>query len=39
MVHMELLSPEWADRLRTFRHTGFNVHSRVRANSGSNLLS
>ncbi len=31
LVHMELLSPEWADRLLSWRHTGFNVHSRVRA--------
>ncbi|MBN2200309.1 MAG: transposase, partial [Candidatus Aminicenantes bacterium] len=31
LVHKELLSPEWADRLRSWRHTGFNVHSRVRA--------
>jgi hypothetical protein len=25
------LSPEWADRLRSWRHSGFSVHSRVRA--------
>jgi hypothetical protein len=31
LVHEELLSPEWADRLLSWRHTGFNVHSRVRA--------
>jgi len=31
LVHKELLSPEWADRLHAFRHTGFNVHGRVRA--------
>jgi hypothetical protein len=31
LVHKELLSPEWADRLLSWRHTGFNVHSRVRA--------
>ena len=31
LVHKELLSPEWAERLHAFRHTGFNVHSRVRA--------
>jgi ribosomal protein S27E len=31
LVHKELLSPEWADRLLSCRHTGFNVHSRVRA--------
>jgi len=27
----ELLSPEWAERLLSWRHTGFSVHSRVRA--------
>jgi hypothetical protein len=31
LVHRELLSPEWAERLLSWRHTGFNVHSRVRA--------
>jgi len=31
LVHMELLSPEWAERLLSWRHTGFNVHSLVRA--------
>src|SRR4030042_6385954 len=31
LVHKELLSPEWADRLLSWRYTGFNVHSRVRA--------
>jgi hypothetical protein len=31
LVHQELLSPEWAERLLSWRHTGFNVHSRVRA--------
>jgi hypothetical protein len=31
LVHEELLSPGWADRLLSWRHTGFNVHSRVRA--------
>jgi len=25
------LRPEWAERLLSWRHTGFNVHSRVRA--------
>jgi hypothetical protein len=30
LVHKELLSPEWAQRLLSWRHTGFNVHSRVR---------
>ncbi|MBM3293472.1 MAG: hypothetical protein FJY82_02990 [Candidatus Aminicenantes bacterium] len=27
----ELLSPEWAERILSWRHTGFNVHGRVRA--------
>ena len=31
LVRRELLSPEWAERLLSWRHTGFNVHSRVRA--------
>ena len=31
LVGWELLSPEWAERLLSWRHTGFNVHSRVRA--------
>jgi hypothetical protein len=31
LVGKELLSPEWAQRLLSWRHTGFNVHSRVRA--------
>ena len=31
LVHKEFLSPEWADRLLSWRHTGFSVHSRVRA--------
>jgi len=31
LVHKELLSPEWAERLLSWPHTGFNVHSRVRA--------
>ena len=25
------MSPEWAERILSWRHTGFNVHSRVRA--------
>ena len=25
----ELLSPEWADRLLSWRHTGFSIHSLV----------
>jgi hypothetical protein len=29
LVRKELLSPEWAERLLSWRHTGFNVHSRV----------
>jgi len=31
LVRKELLSPEWAARILSWRHTGFNVHSRVRA--------
>jgi hypothetical protein len=31
LVTRELLSPEWAERFLSWRHTGFNVHSRVRA--------
>ncbi|MCX6563039.1 MAG: transposase zinc-binding domain-containing protein, partial [Candidatus Aminicenantes bacterium] len=31
LVGKELLSPEWADRILSWPHTGFNVHSRVRA--------
>jgi len=31
LVCRELLSPEWAERLLSWRHTGFSVHSRVRA--------
>ncbi len=31
LVHKELLSPGWAERFLSWRHTGFSVHSRVRA--------
>jgi hypothetical protein len=31
LVRKELLSPEWAERILSWRHTGFNVHSQVRA--------
>ena len=31
LVGRELLSPEWAARILSWRHTGFSVHSRVRA--------
>jgi len=31
LVRKELLSPEWAERLLSWRHTEFSVHSRVRA--------
>jgi hypothetical protein len=31
LVGREILSPEWAERILSWRHTGFNVHSRVRA--------
>jgi hypothetical protein len=30
LVCKELLSPEWAERILSWRHTGFNVHSLVR---------
>jgi len=31
LVRKELLSPEWAERILSWRHTGFSVHSQVRA--------
>jgi hypothetical protein len=31
LVRKELLSPEWSERLLSWRHTGFSVHSRVQA--------
>jgi len=31
LVRKELLSPEWAKRILSWRHTGFSVHSLVRA--------
>jgi len=31
LVGRELLSPDWAARILSWRHTGFSVHSRVRA--------
>ena len=31
LVRKELLSPEWAERIPSWRHTSFNVHSLVRA--------
>jgi hypothetical protein len=31
LVGRELLSPEWAERSLSWRHTGFSVHGRVRA--------
>lgn len=31
LVGRELLSPEEAERLLSWRHTGFSVHGRVRA--------
>jgi len=30
LVRKELLSPEWVERILSWRHTGFNVHSLVR---------
>jgi cbb3-type cytochrome oxidase cytochrome c subunit len=29
LVGRELLNPEWAERLLSWRHTGFNVHSQM----------
>jgi len=31
LVNRGLLSPEWGERILSWRHNGFNVHSRVRA--------
>jgi len=31
LVRKELLSPEWAERILSWPHSGFNVHSLVRA--------
>jgi len=31
LVRKELLSPEWAERILSWRHSGFSVHSLVRA--------
>jgi hypothetical protein len=31
LIRRELLSPEWAERLLSWRHSGISVHSRVRA--------
>lgn len=33
LVRKELLSPEWTERILSWRHTGFSVHSRVRTKS------
>ena len=35
LVRRELLSPEWAAKILSWRHTGFSVHSRVRARTKS----
>jgi len=35
LVGKELLSPEWAERLLSWLHTGFSVHSLVRAKTKS----
>jgi hypothetical protein len=35
LVRRELLSQEWAERLLSWRHMGFSVHSRVRAKTKS----
>jgi len=31
LVRKELMSPEWAERILSWPHSGFNVHSLVRA--------
>jgi hypothetical protein len=31
LVHKELVSTEWAEKILSWGHSGFNVHSRVRA--------
>jgi hypothetical protein len=31
LVQRELFSPEWAKRILSWRHSGFSVHTRVRA--------
>ncbi len=31
LVRKQLLVPEWAERVLSWRHAGFNVHSRVRS--------
>jgi len=31
LVRREFLSQDWAERILSWRHTGFNVHSRARA--------
>jgi hypothetical protein len=31
LIGREVLSPEWGERLLSWRHTGFNVHSLARA--------
>jgi len=35
LVGRELLSPEWAERILSWPHSGFNVHSLVRAKTKS----
>ena len=35
LVDRGLLSPGWAGRILSWRHTGFNAHSRVRARTKS----
>jgi hypothetical protein len=29
LVRKELLSPEWAERILSWPHSGFNVHSHI----------
>jgi hypothetical protein len=38
LVRKELLSPEWAERILSWPHSGFNVHSLVRAKTKPELL-
>ena len=33
LVTKELLSPDWAERLLSWRHSGFNVHSLIQTDT------
>ena len=39
MVDRGLLSPEWVERILSWRHSGFNVHSRDRSAAGNFIAS